>query len=145
MAADDLRALTVAEGHRLVDFAETTRVGDWTLRSSLVRYAQRSPVAASAVLEVLRRTDGALAPYARQLQTTTIADVADTDDTSPGLLALLEPAVVLDELGHTLAAWAHDRTSAAPDAEVRDAVGHAHALLEALGVPRETRPPRRAG
>ncbi len=55
------------EGPRLIDYAESPRVDDWTLRSALVRVAQPEPVRAGAVLELLRRTDGALAPHRRRL------------------------------------------------------------------------------
>lgn len=59
------------DGIRLLDYAESPRRGDWSLRSALVRYAQPQPARASAVLELVRRTDGALKPHARLLDRTT--------------------------------------------------------------------------
>ena len=56
------------DGIRLVDYAESSRAGDWSLRAALVRYAQPEPARASAVLELVRRTDGALKPFTRVLQ-----------------------------------------------------------------------------
>ena len=56
------------DGVRLVQYAESSRVGDWSLRSALVRYAQPEPARASAVLELVRRTDGALKPLGKVLE-----------------------------------------------------------------------------
>lgn len=58
------------DGPHLVDYAESSRVGDWSLRSALVRFAQPEPTRASAVLELVRRTDGALKPHRRRLEAT---------------------------------------------------------------------------
>ncbi len=145
MDADRLRDLDVQSGARLVDFAECARVGDWTLRSALVRYAQRSPVAASAVLELIRRTDNALHPYRRSLEQLPVREVAESSDGVPTVVELLEVARLLHELGDLLARWADDRASVeVPVAEVDLLAGQAFAALADLGVPRETRPPRRA-
>lgn len=146
MDAEALRALDVAAVSRLVDFAECPRAGDWTLRSALVRYAQRSPVAASAVLELVRRTDGALQPHRRALERQAVADVDAAHDGAPAVLDLLQVASVLDEIGDVLARWADDRNGVAvPVTDVDARAGRAFAMLQELGVPRETRPPRRAG
>ena len=56
------------DGPHLVDYAESSRVGDWSLRSALVRFAQPEPMRAGAVLELIRRTDGALKPHRRRLE-----------------------------------------------------------------------------
>ncbi len=56
------------EGRRLVDYAESSRDGDWSLRSALVRFAQPEPTRAGAVLELIRRTDAALKPHRRRLE-----------------------------------------------------------------------------
>jgi len=56
------------DGHRLVDYAESGRAGDWSLRSALVRFAQPEPTRAGAVLELIRRTDAALKPHRRRLE-----------------------------------------------------------------------------
>lgn len=60
------------DGPHLVDYAESSRVGDWTLRSALVRFAQPEPTRASAVLELIRRTDGALKPHRRRLESAAV-------------------------------------------------------------------------
>lgn len=80
-SAIDGRALAVhhRDGHatddgiRLVAYAESPRADDWSLRSALVRYAQPEPARASAVLELVRRTDGALKPFHRLLESTEVA------------------------------------------------------------------------
>ena len=182
------------DGIRLVDYAESSRTGDWSLRSALVRYAQPEPARASAVLELVRRTDGALKPFARVLQGTegatdpaldaagfssgsfepsararvdartadlarvavrspegldrvlaeyeSVSPLADDERTAVPLLAV---AVELDALGDVLAGWALDRRQPRPDAEVDAIARRAFAMLGALGVERERRPPRRAG
>lgn len=60
------------DGPHLVDYAESSRVGDWSLRSALVRFAQPEPTRAGAVLELIRRTDGALKPHRRLLESTVV-------------------------------------------------------------------------
>ena len=67
------RPVPADDGIRLADYAESSRVGDWSLRSALVRFAQPEPLRASAVLELLRRTDGALHPHRRLLESTLVA------------------------------------------------------------------------
>jgi hypothetical protein len=71
------------DGHRLVDYAESSRAGDWSLRSALVRFAQPEPTRAGAVLELVRRTDGALKPHRRRLES---ASAPSHPDLGPGLL-----------------------------------------------------------
>src|SRR3546814_16451718 len=51
----------------LVDYAERSRVGDWSLRSALMRYAQGNPQRLSDVLDIVRRTEFALHPHSRSL------------------------------------------------------------------------------
>ena len=182
------------DGIRLVAYAESSRTGDWSLRSSLVRYAQPEPARASAVLELVRRTDGALKPSLRLLESTesatdpglsrtatagagmlepspraridartadlarvavrwpdeldrVITEYETVDPLAPGerdVIPLLAVAVELDALGDVLAAWAIDRSRPRPDAEVDAIARRAFAMLAALGVERERRPPRRS-
>ena len=73
LARFQLDATTPDDGIRLTAYAESPRVGDWSLRGALVRFAQPQPTRASAVLELVRRTDAALKPYARLLERTTTA------------------------------------------------------------------------
>ncbi len=147
MAADDPRTFGTAAAARLVDFAECARVGDWTLRSALVRYAQRFPDAASAVLELVRRTDGALQPFRRALERQPVAEVDEANrDAAPTVVELLAVAQVLDELAVVLTHWANNpREVDPPVTEVDGLAASAFATLTELGVARETRPPRRAG
>lgn len=56
----------------LVAYAESLRAGGWSLRSALVRLAQPEPSRASAVLELVRRTDGALHGLTRALERATV-------------------------------------------------------------------------
>lgn len=130
---------------RLVQVSEAPRVGDWTLRSALVRYAQPAPEAASAVLELVRRTEGALRPHARAIENGGLDAIADAQTDGPSVGELLDVAAVLDELGDELAAWAADRSRPRPDAAVQRLGEQVFARLADLGVPREQRPPRRAG
>ncbi len=146
MDADEVLSLDVGSVARLVDFAERPRVGDWSLRSALVRHAQRAPVAASAVLELVRRTDGALQPHRRSLERTPVAELVADDPGDPPIVALLQVAAILDELGDVLATWADDRSGVEPpDAAVDAMAAEAFRALGDLGVERETRPPGRAG
>ncbi|MDE0805168.1 MAG: hypothetical protein OSA99_17825 [Acidimicrobiales bacterium] len=143
MTPDEVRALTPGDAANLVDYAERQRIGSWSLRSSLVRYAQQAPVAASAVLELLRRTDTALAPHRREIERTPIGD---HDAADPSVVDLLAVAAMLDELGDTLAVWAAERAPAdPPTAAVDRLAGAIFERLAALGIPRENRPPRRSG
>lgn len=83
----------LSDGQRLVDYAESSRDGDWTLRSALVRFAQPEPTRAGAVLELVRRTDGALKPHRRRLESAaapTHPDLADdlvVDDATASIRA----------------------------------------------------------
>lgn len=136
---------------RVVDFAERSRVGDWSLRSALVRYAEGQPERVSQVLEQVRRLDAALHPYAKTLEKRgddlwRSLDGGGSDDTDDArLLGLLRVAVDLDRLGDAMAVWADDRTSDRPDASVDAITAAAAARLDDLGVPREDQPPRRSG
>jgi hypothetical protein len=75
---DTLELEEIVERHRtpaeidevrsVLNYAEAPRIGDWTLRSALVRLAQPHPLRAEAVLELVRRLDAALKPFVRTLQ-----------------------------------------------------------------------------
>ena len=101
---------------RVVDFAERSRVGDWSLRSALVRYAEGQPERVSQVLEQVRRLDAALHPYAKLLEKRGAERVAllegggDVPADDVHLIELLRVAVELDQLGDAMAVWADDRT-----------------------------------
>ncbi|MEZ5409612.1 MAG: hypothetical protein R2761_16405 [Acidimicrobiales bacterium] len=75
-------ARALAERHRepappqpersILNLAESPRDDDWSLRAALVRLAQPEPVRAGAVLEIVRRCQGGLAPLARALERHTV-------------------------------------------------------------------------
>ena len=138
---------------RLVDFAERPRVGDWSLRSALVRYAQGQPVRVSQVIEQVRRIELALRPHGKLLDREgpelwrMLESGAPSPPSDPHALVmgLLQAAAQLDRLGDQLAAWAVDWRGARPDAEVDAVVSDVAPRLDALGVAREEQqgPPRR--
>lgn len=73
----------LAEGHVVVDgyipadslinFAESTRLDDWSFRSALVRLAQPEPAVVGALLEVVRRLDATLQHAASVLERHVVA------------------------------------------------------------------------
>ena len=135
---------------RVVDFAERSRVGDWSLRSALVRYAEGQPVRVSQLLEQVRRTETAFHALGKvfekrgpELWAAVEGDGANTDDTK--VVDLLRAAIELDRLGDALATWADDRTGRRPDADVDAVTTDVAQRLDDLGVPREEQPPRRVG
>lgn len=138
---------------RLVDFAERPRVGDWSLRSALVRYAEGQPVRVSQLLELVRRIEAAVHSHGKVLASdgpVLWAAVSDGQAPATGpagfLVELLRAMAVLDDLADELAAWADDRSRARPDGAVDAAIAEVARRLDALGVAREQpqqRPPRR--
>ena len=58
-------------------------------------------------------------------------------------MAILSVAAELDHLGDVLARWATDITGPRPDAEVDGVARRVFDALAALGVERESPPPRR--
>jgi hypothetical protein len=143
-----------AELARLVYVTERTRVGDWSLRSALVRYAQPEPQRVSNLLEQVRRIETALHALAKPLQQDgpVLWALVEAEDPPSGpharIVELLQVVQRVDELADELAAWAEDRSLPRPDAAVDDCVTEVAARLDELGVPREevpTGPPRRGG
>jgi len=135
---------------RLVDFAERSREGDWSLRSALVRYAQGQPVRVSQVLELVRRIEAAVHQHTRLLASdghdlwSAFTDGRSAEPGPAGLIVeLLRSMAVLDAVADELAEWADDRTRARPDAAVDAAIAEVTRRLDELGVAREEPPPRR--
>lgn len=142
----------------VIEYAERPRLDGWSLRAALVRYAQPEPARAGAVLELVRRTDGALKPHAKRLaREPRLLELAEGDETpddeTPGdetdeerdtVMALVRVALVMDHLGDVLASWASTRSDDRPDDEIDTIARSAFAMLGALGVAREARPPRRS-
>src|SRR5688572_25409989 len=89
---------------RVVDFAERSRVGDWSLRSALVRYAEGQPVRVSQVLEQVRRTETAFHALGKVLANRGPELWAAVDDGEVGaddakVIELVRAAMELDRLG----------------------------------------------
>ena len=115
-----------SEPRDLLDFAERVHDNGWSLRAALVRYAQLAPERASALFELIRRTDGALKPYAND-PTGAVAKASE----------LLAVARQLDTAGEVLARWA-ERRDTPPHAELDAIARQVFNDLAALGVERET-------
>lgn len=154
MAAPTLPGVTAQleppELARLVDFAERSRVGDWSLRSALVRYAEGQPVRVSRLLELVRRIEAAVHAHGKVLASDgPVLWSAVSDGHAPAtgpaafLVELLGTMAVLDGVADELAAWADDRGRARPDEAVDAAIAEVARRLDALGVARE-QPPRPA-
>jgi hypothetical protein len=125
---------------QLLDTAERPRAGGWSLRSSLVRYAQPQPVRASAVLELVRRIEWALKPHVKKLEKDGRTAIAG-DEQANGVLDAL---ATVDDLGDALAAWAVDPGATdRPDATVDATVTDVARRLDEIGVPKEDGPPPR--
>jgi hypothetical protein len=140
-----------AELAALLDAAERPRAQNWSLRAALTRYGQPQPQRASAVIELLRRIESALRPYAKAMERdgdavwAALSPEGDAAGTDPFLLEVLRALAALDRLGDELAEWAVDRAGERPDALVDEVVGDVTRRLEALGVEREERPRPPAG
>lgn len=134
---------------RLVEVAECSRVGDWSLRSALVRYAQPQPGRASRILGLVRRIEAVLHPHAKLLRAdghTIWAALEGGGGPTTGPAAfvteVLRVSQRLDHLGDVLAGWALDVSAPRPDAEVDAVTADVKARLDGLGVPDERdRPP----
>jgi hypothetical protein len=136
-ALDRFRAeIDEPAGRRLVDYAESARDGDWSLRSALVRYAQPEPTRAGAILELVRRTDRVLRPDKRLPK----PEVVEADAT---YRAALRGAVALDGLADVLVAWARIAPHDEPNDEVDRVSRQVFEILGAAGIPREEPPPFR--
>lgn len=123
-AADLARAETASE-RRLDAFAELPHRGEWTLRSALVRFAQPRPAQAGAILELVRRTDSALRPHQRLLDSTLVVDrvaaAAPGQDPAPDIVD-----VVVDSRSAAIARLAGD------DPDALDAVVEGYTSVTAL-------------
>ena len=127
---------------RVVDYAERSRQGDWSLRAALTRYAQPQPQRVSDLLVHVRRIEFALKPHLKAIERDGPAlwDAVQSDGSSGDLVVeLLRVMVELDGLGDTLAAWASDPTGDRPDAAVDAVVDSVGRRLDELGVPHEQR------
>jgi hypothetical protein len=132
---------------RIVDFAERPRAEEWSLRAALVRYAQPEPQRVNDILELVRRLDAVLGKQSKALERNgeqlwdALEGAQPPDEELAHLVDLLRVAQELDRLGDRLATWAVDIRGPAPDAEVDATIAEVAPRLDALGVPREERPP----
>ena len=134
----------------LVAYAERSRVGDWSLRSALCRYAQPEPVRVSVVLDLVRRIEFSLQKLHGRLgkEGPALWDALSAERTDGDvLLGLLDAMRELDRLGDLLADWAQDRAGKHPEDAVDATTAEVDRRLEALGVPHEerVRPPGSRG
>lgn len=129
----------------VLDVAERPRAQEWSLRAALTRYAQPQPERASALIELVRRTEGALRPFTKQLVRdgeviwAAVAGERTPDEADEFVVALLQATAELDRLGDALAVWAVERAGPRPDSLVDAVVADVTARLDALGVAREER------
>ena len=137
---------------QLLEFAERSRVGDWSLRSALTRYAQPQPQRVSDVLDLVRRIEFAMGAYRPTVERDGRAiwkavEAAAGGGSKDQLIGMLLAMQELDRLGDVLAAWANDPASERPDAAVDAVVSDVRRRLDALDLPREQRqrPPRQRG
>jgi hypothetical protein len=188
LAARHSEAVEPEPERSLLNYAESPRAGDWTMRSALVRFAQPEPVRAATLLALVRRLDAVLHHVARRLERRTVvcdrelgpeatadpvAPYPDTRGADLARLARLDPdgfpvmlaaytadgeldheeqvalpllgvALELDDLAEVLASWAVDASDPPPTTAVDETCARVKALLDELGVPMETGPPRRA-
>jgi hypothetical protein len=158
----DLSATGAVAAAPLVHYAESTREGDWSLRSALVRLAQPEPVRAGAVLELVRRCDASLSAFGSRIENVRVSDLArllhndgelfaevlegyqaesPLSDEEVAALPYLTVAVTLEELAIVLSNWAAAGAADPPPCERVDALcSTAFQQLESLGVPREEQP-----
>jgi hypothetical protein len=137
-----------AELAALLDVAERPRVGGWTLRSALTRYAQPRPAQVGELLDLVRRIDGVrsgLVDVARHDGPALWAAATEGDGdggagVSPFAIGLVRALIEVDRLGDQLAAWADRWSTDRPDAEVAAATAELRARLDGLGVPEQERP-----
>ena len=122
----------------LVAYAERSRVGDWSLRSALCRYAQPQPVRVREVLELVRRIEfslhklnGRLAKEGPAVWDALRSGAIDGDL----LLGLLDAMGELDRLGDVLADWADDRAGKHPEDVVDATTAEVARRLDDMGVP----------
>jgi hypothetical protein len=129
---------------QLIDYAERSRAGDWSLRSALTMYAQPQPQRVSDLLDLVRRIESAIAPHRATVEQEGDAlwQATQTADSSPPrdrVIGLLRAMTELDRLGDVLAAWAADPASERPDAAVDAVISDVAHRLDELSVPHEER------
>lgn len=137
---------------QLVDFSERPRTHDWSLRATLVRYAQPQPERVEAILDLTRRLESAISKHNKVLAkhgdaVWAAVESGTGDESTQPVVDLLRVAQEIDGLGDLLATWATDRSGVRPDAQVDALIAQVAPRLDDLGVPHEerVRPPRGRG
>src|SRR4051812_6941007 len=151
--ADRIADVQPVELAAVLDLVERPRVGGWSLRSALTRYAQPEPRRVSELLDLVRRIEVVLpglvevaAQYGPALwaaatsDATPVHSAAGGDDLSPFAVGLLQTMIEIDHLADTLATWADQWSLDRPNAAMDEVTEHVRAKLEALGVPEQERP-----
>jgi hypothetical protein len=131
----------------VLDLAERARIGDWSLRSALTRYAQPEPLQVGELLDLYRRIEVVLpglidvaTKHGPALWSAATADGGPNDDIPPFAIGLLQAMIEIDGLGERLAAWADNWTPEHPKSEVAAVIADVRKRLEDLGVPEQERP-----
>lgn len=136
-----------AELGLLLDYAERPRVGDWSLRAALTRYAQPQPQRASDLIEVMRRIELGLHPHLKEVQRNgeeyweAVGGDGPRDDSpvDAPAVSLLRLMAEMDRLGDVLAGWAVSREGGRPDGAVDEMIANGRSVLDELGVAHEER------
>ncbi len=130
----------------VLNLSERPRIGDWSLRSALVRYAKPEPERVRQLLEQVRRIGTALQPNIKRLEregpevwALVTNDPSIADSTEDAVVGLLRSAVDIDALADTLAKWAVDPSSERPNSALDKVVADVSERLDALGVATEQR------
>ena len=127
---------------QLLEFAERSRDGDWSLRAALTRYAQPEPQRVGDLLECVRRVEFAVHPQLKAIErdgATLWEALNDSSADAEPLVGLLRAAAELDRLADDVVAWACDPSQARPDAQVDAVTADVASRLDDLGIPREQR------
>ena len=130
----------------LLEYAERPRVGDWSLRAALTRYAQPQPQRVSDVLDLVRRIEFALGSFRDTIESEgpelwQAVQAADDTQTGDRLVGMVQAMIELDRLGDVLAEWANDTSRERPDETVGEVAAEVARRLDELGVPHEERQP----
>jgi hypothetical protein len=147
--AERRREIEPPELAALVDVAERSRVGDWSLRSALTRYAQPEPQRVSDLLDLVRRIEAVTSAVQKRFEAegpelwAQLQDALATPRQATGLVGLLETMAEIDRLADLLAAWAMDPSASERPNDAFDAtVADVRERLAALDVPAQQGDPR---
>ena len=116
----------------LLNYAEISYQGDWTLRSGLMRLAQPHPTLVGSVLELSRRLDAAVGHVRKELERhVVVGDRGLTAETLGGAAMQPFPEIRVADLGRLAAAGADPDGLASGYGEVAE-LGNEERLAVAL-------------